>query len=405
MTRATQAPITLESRIKLRPLSRQIENDVAIIGHNDYFLELPLAGLDFLNWLEQGLSLAEARARFEQRHNPFPDDDLQAVMAAFLEGDFIAAIDDQPLGPHHKHPTQRHRLPQRWAQMLFSSPVLLAWIILVAPAAVLWVYTPALWPRRADFFWSEHYFLVVLVGILMWLLGMVAHELAHWLACRAKGIEATITWTQRLGFFPMSQTIMHNIWAVPRSARLLPLAAGMVLDIFLISLVLYLLYAGHAGWLVLPLIVTKLLKFYLLTSILALTAQFWLFSKMDGYFLLSSLLGQRNLQTDTYHWLKSRFRRTQTFEPPAGGMRFIYLYGLITVLWGGLFMGQFLLVDLPIKLQLLWTSLLKIGDNNALMSIEFADGVAVVTSQLIFWGLLLYAYWRDTLPNWRQNYS
>ena len=31
----------------------------------------------------------------------------------------------------------------------------------------------------------------------------------------------------------------------------------------------------------------------------------------------------------------------------------------------------------------------------------FADGIAVLTSQMIFWGLLTYAYWRDTLPNWR----
>jgi hypothetical protein len=93
---------------------------------------------------------------------------------------------------------------------------------------------------------------------------------------------------------------------------------------------------------------------------MGLTAQFWLFSRMDGYFLLSSLLGQRNLQADTYDWLKSKFKRTKSFDVPAAGMTFIYIYAVITLIGGGLFLGQFLLIELPIKLQLLWQSYLKL---------------------------------------------
>ena len=76
--------ISLDSQIRLHPLSRQLENGVAIIGRGDQFLELPPEGLHFLAWLDQGLSLAEARQRFEVRFNPFPDPELFAVLEAFL---------------------------------------------------------------------------------------------------------------------------------------------------------------------------------------------------------------------------------------------------------------------------------------------------------------------------------
>ncbi len=395
--------ISLNSRISLHPLSEQVENDVVIVGRGDQFLELPLAGLEFIAWLKEGLSLAQARDRFEARYNPFPDEELLEVINSFYESDFVAAVDDHPVvscRPPHKASTAW--IPQKWAQALFSKPVLVVWITIAAPAALIWIVTPQLWPVRSDFFWSDHYFLVVLAGLLLWLLNMSLHEGAHWLACRAKGIRATITWTQRLGFLPMSQTIMHDIWAVPRPARFLPISAGMVWDIFGISLVLYLLFFEVTGFLTLPDLVTKLLRFYVLTSALAITAQFWLFSKMDGYFLLSALLGQRNLQGDTYGWLKSKVARRRTFHPPVSGMKFIYIYALIMLLWGGLFVGQFLLVNLPIKLQLLWESWLKVLTGPEASALDFADGVAVFVSQMIFWGLLLYAYWRDTIPNWRR---
>jgi hypothetical protein len=395
--------ITLDSHIQFRPLSKQVEAGAVILGWADHFLELPQEGLDFLGWLDEGMSLAEARARFETRHNPFPTEDVLAVMAAFQASDFIATIDGQSLPPRFA-PRQAGRswIPQGWAQVIFSTPVLLTWLALAVPAALIWVVTPELWPRRADYFWTDYYFIVVLVGTLLWLFNMVLHEAAHYLACRAKGIEATITWTQRLGLMPMSQTIMHNIWAVPRSTRLFPIAAGMVVDFLRMSVVIYLLYFAQIGLITLPELLIAFLKFYLLTATLALVAQFWLFSKMDGYFLLSALLGQRNLQADTFNWLTSKLSSKRNFVAPTGGMKFIYIYVVITLVWGGLFMGQVLFVSLPIKIQLLWESLLKTMGGVSLNSLEFADGVAVFTSQMIFWGLLLYAYWRDTLPNWRR---
>jgi len=404
MHKAVTPSITLNSSIHLRPLSKQLENGVAIIGRGDQFLELPPEGLEFITWLDEGLSLAEARDRFEALYKkPFPDVQVMAVMDAFLDCDFIAAVDGQAIAPRCAPlESQADWIPQEWAQALFSRPVLIAWMVFVVPAFAFLLITPEIWPRRADFFWSEYNFVVVISNLILWVGGIVPHELAHFLACRAKGIKATITWTKRLVFFPMSQTIMHDIWAVPRSARFLPIAAGMTVDVFLMSGVLYLFLFHRLGWLVLPVAVAKFLRFYQLTSAVALVAQFWLFSRMDGYFLLSALLGQRNLQSDTYHWMKSKLSKSSEFDPPAGGRKFVYAYALMSLVWGGLFMGQFLTIQLPNRIQLIWQSVLKVSRGSVRSSVDFADGIAVLTSEVVYWTLLVYAYWRETILGWWQ---
>ena len=61
----TISEISPDSQIRLRPLSKQLENGVAIIGWGGQFLELPAEGLHFLTWLDEGLSLAAAQQRFE----------------------------------------------------------------------------------------------------------------------------------------------------------------------------------------------------------------------------------------------------------------------------------------------------------------------------------------------------
>ena len=385
----------MHSRVQLRPLSQQIENGVVIIGYGERFLELPLEGVQFLGWLNQGMTLGEARQQFEAQFNPFPEEDLLEVMRAFLKNEFVAAVDGEAIVPVAAAPIPTpSRFPQRWAERLWSTPVLLAWILFVTPVSILWLFTPELWPRRSDYFWLDTYFLIILMGQLLWLEDMSTHEVAHWLAARAKGIHATISWTQRLGVFPMSQTTMHNIWAVPRQARYLPLAAGMVLDIAKGSAVLYLLFLDRWGWMQLPALALAFLRYYLLKNTLALVAQFWLFSRMDGYFLLSALLGQRNLQADTFTWLKSKFNRHIKFIQPAGGMKFIYLYAAISVLGGGFVLGQFFLYSVPIRVQLIWDSWLKVTAA-APSSLDYADGVAALISQGLYGVLLVYAHWRD----------
>jgi len=91
--------ISLDSRIRLRPLSKQLENGVAIIGRGDQFLELPPEGLQFLTWLDEGLTLAEARDQFEAQYNPFSETELLEVIEAFSACDFIAWRDTLPSWP------------------------------------------------------------------------------------------------------------------------------------------------------------------------------------------------------------------------------------------------------------------------------------------------------------------
>jgi len=396
--------ISLNSQIQIHPLSQQVENGVVIVGREGKFLELPLAGIEFINWLNDGLTLNEAKLRFEAKFNPFPEADLLAFIQTFNTSGFIASVDGQIIPIQHTlRPTHSDFVSKTWAKRLFSTPVLITWFIMVIPAIGIWVNTPQFWPRYQNYFWIEHNFIIILVGILLWLGRMGMHEVAHLVAARAKGIRATITWTQRVGFMPMSQTIMHDIWTVPRQARLLPLAAGLMLDMFQLAIVIYLLFFQSLNLIALSSLTINFLEHLLLIIVLAATAQFRLFSRMDGYFIFSSLFGQRNLQADTYQWVKSKFYKAVSFTPPTNGMKFVYIYAVITIIWGGFFVGEFLLIRLPIKFRLIWESFVKINSGSTISTLDFADGVTVLASQIIYFGLLFYVYFRETIPNWRKS--
>lgn len=396
MAVAFPAKLTLESTVVLRPLSTQIENGIVIIGHSDQFLELPLEGLDLIAGINRGHSLAQVRVQFEAQHDSLSAENLLEILDEFQSCDFIAAIDGQPIPEQHPRPvTTSSRFPHRWARALCSTPVLVGWLIVVVPAMLWWLITPALWPHSKDFFWSPYTFIVVLTNILCWLICMALHEGAHWIAARAKGIDATVTWTQRLGIMPMSQTVMHNIWAVPRTARLLPLAAGMALDALMIAAPIYLLGLQQLGLLTLSAVFAGWLRAFLLTGLLAFLAQFWVFSKMDGYYLLSALFGQRNLQADTYAWLRARLLHRGEFEPPAQGMRFIYGYAILTIIGGGLFFGELILYSIPIGWHMFWEAMRNVMQVPS--QLARIDGIATLTGQSIVLGLLLYIYIREGL--------
>ena len=100
----TISEISPDSQIRLRPLSKQLENGVAIIGWGGQFLELPAEGLHFLTWLDEGLSLAAARQQFETFYAPFSEMELAEVIAALVACDFVAAVDGQVIPPRVARP-------------------------------------------------------------------------------------------------------------------------------------------------------------------------------------------------------------------------------------------------------------------------------------------------------------
>ena len=99
MLAAIDPAISLDSRVRLRPLTKQLENGVVIIGHGDQFLELPTEGLDFLAWLDQGLTLAELAIHAQVA--PLAERDMAQYRSAFGREKFgtveemIADIDDR----------------------------------------------------------------------------------------------------------------------------------------------------------------------------------------------------------------------------------------------------------------------------------------------------------------------
>src|SRR6201999_3517219 len=66
------------------------------------------------------------------------------------------------------------------------------------------------------------------------------HEFGHLVATRAVGVNSRMGISHRLWYL-VAETDLTGLWSVPRNQRYLPMLAGMIIDITVLSLIVLLL--------------------------------------------------------------------------------------------------------------------------------------------------------------------
>ena len=193
----------------------------------------------------------------------------------------------------------------------FSRAALCIWVTVVASAAVL-----------ASMHWNalSHNFIdrVLAPGTLLRLCILIpliklVHELAHGCALKAFGGRVREAGLFFLVFAPLPYVDASAASAFPaKRARLLVSAAGMMAELFLASLALFLWVAIEPGW-------TRAVLYEVVVAAGVWTLVFNanpLF-KFDGYYILADLLEIPNLQSDSYGYLRSLVERYLLGNPNA----------------------------------------------------------------------------------------
>jgi hypothetical protein len=199
--------------------------------------------------------------------------------------------------------------PVRWQRLgraLFSPVAWVGYGLLVAGAVAVVVRRPALLPTYHDMFFTNSLVVLTLtlfVGQMPWIL---LHESYHALAGRRLGLASKLTIGRRL-YFLVFETTLDGLVAVPRRKRYLPMLAGMIMDVLVIS-VLVLVAATLQGNSVTHLIGQILLAMAFAT-VLRLTWQFYFFLRTDLYYLAITALGCVNLQVVARQMLRNRLNR------------------------------------------------------------------------------------------------
>jgi hypothetical protein len=295
------ASLDLDQPLRLHPLTFLPEGEEVTVGRPDInsYGMFPAEGAELIKMLADGQSPNAVSQWYAEKFGETLDmgeflELLDEFEMLVKEGEQAAVV---PTGPVRW---------QRLGQALFSPVAWAVYGLLVVAAVVAIIRTPAMMPTYHDMFFTNSLVILTLtlfIGQMPWIL---LHESFHALAGRRLGLSSTLSISRRL-YFLVFETSLDGLVAVPRRKRYLPMLAGMVMDVLVISVLI--LVAAFLQNNSVQHLIGQILLAMAFATILRLTWQFYFFLRTDLYYLAITVLGCVNLQVVAKQMMRNRFNR------------------------------------------------------------------------------------------------
>jgi hypothetical protein len=294
MRGAEDTPLALHALVYLE------EGDEVTIGRQDTdsYAIFPPDGAAVVRRLQDGVTPAQAGNWYEQEYGEPVD--VADIVEALHELGFVRTEEESQLAAR----------PVRWQRLgraVFSPAAWVCFALITAWALLRLIQTPDLMPSPEDLLFSDYYSLINLVLLVVAVPLIAVHELFHALAGRRLGIRSRTRMSYRF-YFLVVETSLDGLVAVERRKRYLPILAGMVADVVVISLLIALAdLAGGAD--PAPSLAGRVCLAVAFTTSIRLLWQFFLYLQTDVYVLISTLLGCVDLHATSARLLRNRFNR------------------------------------------------------------------------------------------------
>ena len=350
------------SRVAVRPIALRLEGDAATIGdlERQVFLTIPAEALPILQALQDGRTVGETVALYEQAHGATPD--IDGFLGALSAEGFVAPLDaaagtgEPP--PQPAAAASPGRISPALARRLVGVPVLAACGLLVAVAIALVVADPGLVPGIGALVFRHD---VALLGGSMFVitsLGVAVHELGHVLVARASDVPATLGFGNRLWIL-VAEADLTGMWMAPKRRRYLAFLAGPIIDVTSAAALVPLLWAEHRGWIELSPTLAQLVAAVFLSYLLRLLWQCFVFVRTDFYYVLATALNCKSLLDDTENLLRNKVARLRRKPParvdqseiPPREMRAVRAYAVIWLGGRALAFATLIFISLPLLAQ------------------------------------------------------
>lgn len=345
--------------VRLHPLTFLPEGDDVVIGRTDTdsYAVFPPEGAALVDQLTRRTPLDEAAKWYERTYGEPVD--LEDFLATLAELDFLD--DGEPSAPEPAGGTAGVRW-QATGRAVFSRAAWLGYGSLVVLAALVCAHHPALLPHRDHVFFSRYLLVIELTVAFGQIPLILVHEAFHVLAARRLGLRARIRVSHRL-YFVVFETVMDGLVIVPRAQRYLPMLAGMLADLLLVSVLTLGAWAGtllQDG----PSPVTGVCLALAFTTVVRVAMEFLLFLRTDVYYLVCTLCGCVDLHTTSREMVLNRLwralgRPSRLKDPDRwhpNDVRAARWYAPLYVLGYGVALALLALVLLPISWRFLETA-------------------------------------------------
>lgn len=337
----TAASIDGSSRFTLIPLTIQPEGEVFLVGNQQLgtFYQFPAEGVALLRQLQEGRSPADIRCLMSS-DGIGEEIDLDDFLGTLIEIGFARPGDEALAAVASSAPvrTLGFSVSRATAERFFSRGAVALYGLVVAVGLVCAVRFPVA-RLHADAFFIEDNLAATLILLLV--LSSAAtglHELGHMLAAAREGVASRLGIGTRLWNL-VFEADLSGIFALPRARRYLPLLAGMLVDLLVVSVVTILITA--LSLVDAPVFAVALLQALVLQIAVTVAWQFNLFLRTDVYYLLSNWSGHPNLDGaardyiagNVHRWTAGRFGRRQSGQADGTSARYLRMVRCFVAVW------------------------------------------------------------------------
>lgn len=186
-------------------------------------------------------------------------------------------------------------------------------------------------------FSSNQWVSLAVVGILL----KIIHELAHGIACKRFGGQVSEVGVFWFLFVPLPYVDVSSSWSFDRGKRMIVAAAGILAELFVVSLAVVVWTQTSYG-----LINQLAAQTILLGSLVTVLFNANPLMRFDGYFLLSDVLRIPNLSIHGRSWVLGRLKKVflgwrESVDAPVDSA-WIPIYGSMAFLWQGVVISSIL---------------------------------------------------------------
>lgn len=297
--------VELDRPVTMHPLTFLEERGEVVVGRPDIdsYGVFPADGAALVGQLAAGVSPLQAARWYADTYGERVD--IAEFISTLGELGFLGAPD--PAANRSVH-------WQRLGQRMFSPGAWACYLVILGAAAAMMIARPRLTPH-ADNLVFTHYVAVLATVLFLGQFPLILlHESFHMLAARRLAVRTSLRVGRRL-YFLVFETIMDGLVAVPRRQRYLPMLAGMLADLLVISVLTLIAAATMRPDGSMPLAGGVCLAFAF-TTVLRLAWQFYAYLRTDLYYTAVTVLGCLDLQAASRRILANRFRKLLR-RPPA----------------------------------------------------------------------------------------
>src|SRR6185503_4459405 len=193
----------LDRQVIVFPHTRQPDPAGVLVGRPELgrFVVVPTEAVEVLDDLAAGGTVGDVLARYRDRHGETPD--MEDFLIGLEQRGLVGPVPAMGQVPAGTVPTAGRAFHFEWvsprvARLLFGRPLLAlgGLAILLATVATLW--QPSLIPGWRAAYFPKDTARGLLFLMLMGLVTTFVHELAHFLAARARGVSCRFGISNRL---------------------------------------------------------------------------------------------------------------------------------------------------------------------------------------------------------------